>query len=128
MDTELNPTASHDSPSPRSSTPPKLAEEIPLEKDSDDVTITGTAHTAPGASTVLAKHNTKEESPSSEKGKAKLDLESYAVFSASEIHAGYLNRLHTSRDLEASLVNLMKERYEVCYQPLSICTYIAAKS
>jgi hypothetical protein len=89
-------------------------QEIPLEKDSDDVTITRTAYTAPGASTVLAKHGTKEESPSLDKGKAKLDLESYAALSASDIHAVYLNRLHTSRDLEAGLVNLMKECYEVC--------------
>ena len=115
MDTELNPAASHDPPSPKSPTPPKPAEEIPLEKDSDDVTITGTAHTTPGASTVLAKHDTKEESPSLDKGKAKLELESYAALSASDLHADYLNRLHTSHDLDAGLVNLMKERYEVCY-------------
>ena len=42
-----------------------------------------------------------------------LDLESYAQFNAHEIHAGYLNRLHTSRDFEAGLVNLMKERFGV---------------
>ena len=78
------------------------------------MTITGMAHTAPGASTVLAKHGTKEESPSLDKGKAKLDPEIYSALSASDIHAGYLNLLHTSRDLEAGLVTLMKERYEVC--------------
>lgn len=46
-------------------------------------------------------------------GKWKVDLEGYSQFSAQEIHSGYLNRLHTSRDFEASLVNLMKERFEV---------------
>ena len=64
---------------------------------------------------MLAKHSTKEGSPSLKKGKARLDLESYAALSVSDVHAGYLNRLHTSRDLEAGLVNLMKECYEVCY-------------
>ena len=115
MDPELNPAASHDPPSPKSLTPPKPAEEITLEKYSDDVTITGMTRMALGASTMLAKHGTKEESPSLNKGKEKLDPESYVALSASDIHAGYLNRLHTSHDLEAGLVNLMKERYEVCY-------------
>ena len=63
--------------------------------------------------TVLSKHSAKEEFSAAEKGKWKLDLQSYAQFNAHEIHAGYLNRLHTSRDFEAGLVNLMKERFEV---------------
>nr|XP_040254014.1 serine/arginine repetitive matrix protein 1-like [Aegilops tauschii subsp. strangulata] len=33
-------------------------------------------------------------------------------FSAQEIHSGYLNRLHSSCDFEAGMVNLMKERFE----------------
>ena len=33
--------------------------------------------------------------------------------SVEELHSGFLNRLYTSRDFEAGLVNLMKERYEV---------------
>ena len=115
MDAELNTVASHDPPCPKSPSPPRPSGEILFEKNPDDVTITGMAYTAPGISTVLAKHNTKEEYPSLEKGKTKLDLESYAALSASDIHAGYLNRLHTSRDFEAGLVNLMKELYEVCY-------------
>lgn len=84
---------------------------VHAEKDADDVIVTGTGYTMPGASTVLTKH--KEESPSLEKNKAKLDLQDYATFSASELHAGYLSRLHTSRDMEAGLVNLMKKKYEV---------------
>ena len=113
MDLELNPAASHDPPSPKPPTPQEPTEEIPLDKNSGDVTITRIAYSAPGASTVLAKHDTKEESLSLYKGKTKMDLESYAAFSASDIHAGYLSHLHTSCDLEAGLVNLMKERYEV---------------
>ena len=60
---------------------------------------TGTAYTAPGNPTVLSKHSAKEEISAVDKGKWKLDLESYAQFNAQEIHSGYLNRLHTSCDL-----------------------------
>ena len=70
MDTEVSSVASHDPPSPKSPTPAKPTEVISPEKNSDDVTITGTAYTTSGASSVLAKHSTKEESPSLEKGKA----------------------------------------------------------
>ena len=48
------------------------------------------------------------------KGKGKTDLSHFVNLSAEELHSDYLNRLYTSRDLEAGLVNLMKERYEVC--------------
>jgi hypothetical protein len=47
------------------------------------------------------------------KGKWNTDLSTYAHLNAQDIHSGYLNRLYTSRDFEAGLVNLMKERYEV---------------
>ena len=47
------------------------------------------------------------------KGKGKMDLSNFINLSTEELHSGYLNRLYTSRDLEAGLVNLMKERYEV---------------
>ena len=40
-------------------------------------------------------------------------LSSYAHLNARELHSRYLNRLYTSRDYEAGLVNMMKERYEV---------------
>ena len=120
INTDANP------PSPKPPSPAKPVEEVVLDQTAEDVLITGTGYTEPGNPSILAKHSAKEEPLVG--GKLKLDLESYAAFSASKIHAGYLNRLRTSRDLEAGLVNLMKERYEVCYQPLSICTYIAAKS
>ena len=50
---------------------------------------------------------------SAEKGKWSTDLSSYAHLSAEELHSGFVNRLHSNRDYEAGLVNLMKERYEV---------------
>ena len=55
----------------------------------------------------------KEELSAMEKGKWKTDLSSYAHLNAQDIHSGFLNRLYTSRDFEAGLVNMMKERYEV---------------
>lgn len=113
MNIEVNPAAHQDPPSPKSPTPPKPTNKVPPEKDSDNITITGMAYTAPGASTVLTKHSAKEESPALEKGKAKLHLDSYSSFSPCDIYAGYLSRLNTSRDMEAGLVQLMKQKYEV---------------
>ena len=81
--------------------------------ESDDIMITGMAYQAPGNPIALSKHNAKEEFSAVDKGKWKVDLEGYAQFSAQEIHSGYLNHLHTSRDFEAGLVNPMKERFEV---------------
>ena len=84
----------------------------PAEKD-DDVTITGHGFTTLGHPTALSRHTTKEEISAEDKGKWKVDLEHYTQFSAQDIHSGYLNRLYTSHDFEAGLVNLMKDRYEV---------------
>ena len=104
---DIEPAKEHESPSPSRV---QTNQDVHTDKD-DDITITGTGYTMPGASTVLTKH--KEESPSLEKNKAKLNLQDYATFSASELHADYLSRLHTSRDMETGLVNLMKKKYEV---------------
>ena len=93
------------------SKPPSPAK--PIEEKTDDVVVTGFGYTAPGNPTVLSNHSAKEEISADDKGQWKVDLESYAQFSAQDIHSGYLNRLYTSRDFEAGLVNLMKERYEV---------------
>jgi hypothetical protein len=113
MDTEINPAASLDPPSPKPPTPAKSTEKIPPEENSDHITITGMTYTAPGASTVLTKHSTKEESPSLEKNNTKLDLDSYSSFNAGEVYTGYLSHLHTSRGMEAGLVYLMNQKYEV---------------
>ena len=85
----------------------------PAEEKTNDVIVTGFGFTAPGQPTVLSKHSAKQEIFAEDKGKRKVDLDSYAHFSAQDIHSGYLNRMYTSRDFEADLVNLMKERYEV---------------
>ena len=106
---------------PSSAKPPspiKPAEEAPSQQTAEDVIITGTGFEEPENPTILAKHSAKEEVLAADKRKWKLDLESYAGFSASDIHVGYLSRLHTSRDMKAGLVNLMKERFEVNNQTL----------
>ena len=59
----------------------------------------------------------KEEQAARDKGKWSSDLSSYAHLNADELHSGFLNRLHSNRDYEAGLVNLMKERYEVNSSP-----------
>ena len=74
-------------------------------------------HHSPGHPVILAKHSAKEERATMEKGKWSTDLSSYAHLSTEELHSGFLNRLHSNRDYEASLVNLMKERYEVFSSP-----------
>ena len=85
----------------------------PAKEKDDDVTITGHGFTTLGRATVLSRHSAKEEISADDKGKWKVDLESYTQFSAQDIHSGYLSRLYTSRDFQAGLVNLMKECYEV---------------
>ena len=119
MNTIVNPAITHDPPSPKPPNPAKLIEETPSDKATEDVIITGTGYTEPGNPTVLAKHSAKEEQATREKGKWSSDLSSYAHLNAEELHSGFLNRLHSNRDYEAGLVNLMKERYEVFSSPFT---------
>ena len=87
------------------------------EGQGDDVIITRMGHNSPSHPVILAQHSAKEEQAAREKGKWSSDLSSYAHLNADELHSGFLNRLHSNRDYEASLVNLMKERYEVNSSP-----------
>ena len=86
----------------------------------DEVVITGTGHTEPSNPIALSKHSAKEEFATFGKGKWNTDLTAYAALNAQDIHSGYLNRLYTSRDYEAGLVNMMKDKYEVT----SICSFL----
>ena len=90
------------------------------EGQGDDVIITGAGHSSPGHPVILAQHSAKEEQIARDKGKWRSDLSNYAHLNADELHSGFLNRLHSNRDYEADLVNLMKERYEVNASPLYI--------
>ena len=107
---------------PNRASPVKDAE-IPIsstknpEGQGDDVIITGMGPRSPGHPVILAQHSAKEEQAAREKGKWSSDLSSYAHLNADELHSGFLNRLHSNRDYEAGLVNLMKERYEVNSSP-----------
>ena len=89
----------------------------------DEVVITGTGHTEPSNPVALSKHSAKEEFAAFGKGKWNADLATYAALNAQDIHSGYLNRLYTSRDYEASMVNMMKDKYEVT----SICSFLLVR-
>ena len=95
----------------------------PVAASSPDIQITGTGFTAPAEPIVLAKHTAKAEKLQQEKGKWSTDLSNYAELSAQELYSGYLNRLHTSRDYELVLVNMMKDKYEVSYLSLLCLLY-----
>ena len=113
-DEPANPIRTDDRPSSpvRTTDIPSTPEKAAGDKEGE-VIITGISHTSPGHPVILAKHSAKEERAAMEKGKWSTDLSSYAHLSAQELHSGFLNRLHSNRDYEAGLVNLMKERYEV---------------
>ena len=95
----------------------------PTTTSSPDVQVTGTGFTAPAEPIILAKHTAKAEKLQQEKGKWSTDLSNYAELSAQELYSGYLNRLHTSRDYELGLVNMMKDKYEVPYLSLLCLLY-----
>ena len=103
----------HVMPASPAADPLKSSANPPSPAKDDDVIVTGTAYTALGDPVILAKHTAKDEFTSMGKRKMEADLSKYANLSAQDLHSGFLNRLYTSRDNEADLVNLMKERYEV---------------
>src|SRR3954468_21792696 len=92
----------------------------------DEVVITGEGRTEPGNPVALAKHTAKEEMSALNKGKWDVDLATYSALSAQDLHSGYLNRLYTSRDYEADLVKMMKDKFEVT--SLSSCLILYHRS
>lgn len=83
----------------------------PAGTHADDVMITSTSFKEPVKPTVLAKHSAKEEYI--EKQKVRFDIANYSQLSISEVFSGYLNQVHTSRDLEVDMVKQMHQKYEV---------------
>ena len=83
------------------------------ESKDDDVVITGIGRSEPGNPVALAKHTVKEDFSAMNKGKWDVDLETYAALNAQDLHSGYLNRLYTSRDCEAGMVKMMRDKFEV---------------
>ena len=75
--------------------------------------ITGVGRSEPGNPATLTRHTMKEDSSPLNKGKWDVELETYAALYAQDLHSGYLNRLYTSRDCEAGLVKMMRDKFEV---------------
>ena len=75
----------------------------------EDVAIAGAGYHSP--SHVLTRHTgeAKESSPE----KPEFAFPSLEKMTADDLHAGYLNRLNASRNMELKLVGLMKKKYEV---------------
>ena len=86
----------------------------------DEVVITGIGHTEPNNPVALSNHSAKEDIAAFGKSKWNADLTTYSSLNTQDIHSGYLNRLYTSRDYEAGLVNMMKDKDEVT----SICSFL----
>ena len=82
--------------------------------DDPDVVITRTEFVEPGRPTTLAKCSAKEELL--ERRRAKLDITNYANLSIGDIISGYVNQVHSSRDLEIDMVKQIQQKSEV---PLS---------
>ena len=92
----------------------------PPEEHGEDVMITGTGFQEPRHPTVLAKHSAKDEFI--EKQKLKLDIADYSQLSINEVFSGYLNQVHSSRDLEIDMVKQMHQKFEV--QPF-LCIHLS---
>ena len=85
----------------------------PLKKPEghgEDIIITGTSFREPGRPTVLAKHSKDEFI---ERRKMKFDIADYSQLTVNEVLSGYLNQVHSSRDLEIDMVKHMHQKYEV---------------
>ena len=76
-----------------------------------EVEILKTQFVEPGRPTVLAKCSAKEELL--ERRKAKLDIADYTHLSIGDIVSGYLNQVHSSRDLEIDMVKQIQQKSEV---------------
>ena len=120
VDQPRSPIRIEKSTSPSKSTDKLTAPMQTGDAKDDEVVITGIGHTEPSNPVALSKHTAKEEFAAFGKGKWNVDLATYAALNAQDIHSGYLNRLYTSHDYEAGLVNMMKDKYEVT----SICSFL----
>ena len=97
--------------------------------DDPDVVITRTEFVKPGRPTALAKCSAKEELL--ERRRAKLDITNYANLSIGDIISGYVNQVHSSRDLEIDMVKQIQQKSEVplyCLLLSHLCHTLASKS
>ena len=73
----------------------------PAKANDQEVEILKTQFVDPGQPTILAKCSAKEELL--ERRKAKLDVADYTHLSIGEVVSGYINQVHSSRDLEIDM-------------------------
>ena len=116
---EPPPQTSHDAPI--SSSDPSAEQTLndsdnpeapsPAKADDPEVEILKTQFVEPAEPTVLAKCSAKEELL--ERRKAKLDVTDYTPLSIGEIVSGYINQVHSSRDLEIDMVKQIQQKSEV---------------
>ena len=128
---EPPPEPAHDIPTPTADPPVEQVvdgsdnPEFPSPAKTDDpqdldVEITKTSFVEPGRPTVLAKCSAKQEPL--ERRKAKLDVTDYTHMSIGELFSGYMNQVHSSRDIEIDMVKQMHQKFEV--QPF-LCTSLS---
>ena len=103
-------TAPTDKPIAETSANPETSS-LAQPADDSDVVITRTEFVEPGRPTALAKCSAKEELL--ERRRANLDLTNYANLSIGEIVSGYINQVHSSRDLEIDMVKQIQQKSEV---------------
>ena len=83
----------------------------PVKTVDPAIEILKTHFVEPGRPTVFAKCSAKEELL--ERRKAKLYIDDYTHLSIGDIVSGYLNQVHSSRDLEIDTVKQIQQKSEV---------------
>jgi hypothetical protein len=83
----------------------------PAKTADPEIEILKTQFVDPGQPTVLARCSAKEELL--ERRKTKLDVSDYTHLSIGEIVSGYINQVHSSRDLEIDMVKQIQQKSEV---------------
>ena len=91
--------------------PPRPILQTPNSPAGKGVTLTGAGYQLP--SHILTRHSgeAKENSPE----KIDFAFPSLEKMSTDDLHAGYLNRLSTSHNMERKLVGLMKSKFVVLF-------------
>ena len=105
--------------------PSQPALQTPKTPAAEGAILTGAGYQTP--SHVLTRHSEEAKDKSPER----IDFEfpSLEKMSTDDLHAGYLNRLNTSHNMERKLVGLMKSKFEVLpLLPFSLYSYVAPKS
>ena len=93
----------HNSDDPDSPSPDKTVD--------PEVEIVKSQYVEPGRPTALAQCTAKEEFAQSRRSKQ--DITDYSHLSIGDIVSGYLNQVHSSRDLEIDMVKQIQHKSEV---------------